>query len=486
MMRKCIAASGMAMMLGALLALASPPAAARPQQQAANPPYSLAEYNAYQAAAGQTNPQAKVQACDDFVSKFPNSVLIPLIDEQYLDAYFKTKNYPKLIEMADKFMAIPDDSFTKLNITKDLLLGKRLTALYYRALAFNQVFKETDPNKDDELAKARQDALEGLTLLGQLTKPASMTDEQFTQQKKPLSILFNYTAGTASFELKDYKNAIDSYNAELAENPTDAATYFRLGAACLQLAAKQAPQAPAQAQGAAPGGTAPAADPAAEQQYHDLMMNGFWALARSIALKAPNAAAVQKYLHDQMFNYEQLTCGSLLDDQVSELIQLASSSPTRPDTYSIPSAADLNKILQASNLLSILSDLGTGGDKAKMTWLAVCGQEIPDVVGKIIAVTPSSPDNSTVDIKVFTASTGEAIMAGTTPNLDLTVTGQPESATLTSGNQIKFTGTLEKYDAQPLLVYFDKVKVDPSSYPTEKKEKVPGKKKPGGTGRGRG
>ncbi|HKW88257.1 MAG TPA: hypothetical protein VJN21_05830 [Candidatus Acidoferrales bacterium] len=484
MMRKCIAAYGMILMLGAMLALASPPAVAQ-AQQAANPPYSLAEYNAYQAAAGQTNPQAKIQACDDFVAKFPKSVLIPLIDELYYNAYNLAKNYPKVIESVDQFMAIPDDSFTKLNITKEAILGKRLTALYYRALAFNQSFKETDPNAQDELTKARQDALQGLTMLGQLSKPANMNDDQFAQQKKPLIILFNYTAGSASYQTKDYKSAIDSFNAELAENPTDAATYFRTGVAYLQLAAKQAPQAPAA------GGSAPptppagaAADPA--EQASDLYLNGFWDVARAIGLKGQGEAQMRSYLRAQMFNYEQPACGTLLDQQMDELVQLATNAPARPATYSIPSAADLGKVLQASNLISILGDLEAGGDKAKTTWLAACGQEIPNVVGKIIDVTPGAPDNSTVDIKVFTAATGEAIMAGTAANLDVTVAGQPDAATLEKGNQIKFTGTLAKYDAQPLLVYFDKGKVDPSSFPTEKKEKVPGKKKPGATERGRG
>lgn len=485
MMRKCIAAYGITLMLGVMLALASPPAAAQ-TQQAANPPYSLAEYNAYQGAAGQTNPQAKLLSCDDFVAKFPKSVLIPLIDELYYNAYNQAKNYPKVIESVDQFMAIPDDSFTKLNITKEALLGKRLTALYYRALAFNQSFKETDPNAQDELAKARQNALQGLTMLGQLAKPAAMTDDQFAQQKKPLVILFNYTAGSAAYQTKDYKNAIDSFNAELAENTTDAATYFRVGVAYLQLAAKQTPQAPSA--GSTPPATPPAgaaADPADQQQATDLYFNGFWDVARAIGLKGQGEAQMRSYLRAQMFNYEQPACGSLLDQQMDELIQLATNAPTRPATYSIPSATDLGKVLQASNLLSILGDLQTGGDKGKTTWLAACGQEIPNVVGKIIDVAPSA-DNSTVDIKVFTAATGEAIMAGTAANLDVTVAGQPEAATLEKGNQIKFTGTLQKYDAQPLLVYFEKGKVDPSSFPTEKKEKVPGKKKPGGAGRGRG
>jgi hypothetical protein len=479
MMRKCIAGCGTILILGALLVMASPPAAARAQEQAANPPYSLAEYNAFQAAAGQTNGQAKVQACDDFVAKFPNSVLIPLVDELYYTAYNQAQNYPKVLEAVDKFMALPDDSFTKLSITKDALLGKRLTALYYRALAFNQSFKETDPNAQDELTKARQGALQGLTMLGQLAKPASMTDDQFAQQKKPLSILFNYTAGSTAYQAKDYKTAIDSFNTELAENPTDAATFFRLGVAYLQLAAKQAPQ-PAAGGGSAPA-TAAAGDPAG-QQAADLYMNGFWAIARAIGLKGQGEAQMRKYLHDQMFNYEQPTCGPLLDQQLDELVQLATNAPARPATYSIPSAADLGKVLQSSNLILILGDIQAGGDKAKTTWLAACGQEIPDVVGKIIDVTPGT---DSVDIKVFTAGTGEAILAGTTANLDVKVAGQPEAATLEKGNQIKFTGTLEKFDAQPLLVYFDKGKVDPSSFPTEKKEKVPGKKKPGGTERGR-
>jgi hypothetical protein len=485
MMRKCIAACGTILMMGALLAMASPPAAARPQQQAANPPYSLAEYNAFQSASGQTNPQAKIQACDDFVTKFPKSVLIPLIDEMYYVAYNQLKNYPKTIEAVDTFVAIPEEKFTPVGLSKEAVTGKKLEALNVRAAAFLESFNLKDTNAQDELTKARDAALQGLQFLNELQKPASISDEKFAEAKKPYAIRFNYTAGSTAFQLKDYKNAIQYFSAELADNPSEAATYWQLGVAYLQLAAQQAPPAPAQ-QGAAPGAASVAAattDPAT-QQYHDLMMNGFWAIARSIGLKGPQEDQMKTYLRAQMFNYEQPACGPLLDDQMNELIQLATNSPTRPDTYSIPSAADLGKILQSSNLLSILGDLQTGGDKAKMTWLAVCGQEIPDVVGKIIDVTPA-PDNSTVDIKVFTAATGEAIMAGTTANLDVTVTGQPEAATLEKNNQIKFTGTLEKFDAQPLMVYFDKGKVDPSSFPTEKKEKVPGKK-PGGTGRGRG
>ena len=213
---------------------------------------------------------------------------------------------------------------------------------------------------------------------------------------------------------------------------------------------------------------------------------------------------MQSYLRAQMFNYEQPACGNLLDDQIKELEQLAGTQADKPTTYSLPSAADLGKTLQASNLLSILQDLQGGGDKAKMTWLAVCGQEIPNVYGKIIDMTPAT---DSIDFKVFTAATGQEIEAGTTANLDVPVytstpaagaastTGanpnqaqtpppvQPDAARMKKGDAIKFTGTLVSYDPQPFLLHFDKVTVDPSVIPPAGKTPP---RRPHKPGRGRG
>jgi tetratricopeptide (TPR) repeat protein len=502
MMRKSFAANGLLVFVAAVLSLAAPLASAQDQQQppAAKTPYTLAEYNAFQACASQTDPQARIQSCDDFASKFPNSVLLPLVYQTDYQAYNQLKDYPKTIGAIDKFLAVPDDKLTVIpGVTKEKVTGDRLQALYIRAVAFNQAFNEKDPNAQDELTKARQAALDGLKVLGDLPKPANMTDDQFAQQKKPPEILFNYTAGSAAFQLKDYKAAIDSFNAVLADKSDDAATYFRLGVAYLQLAGQQTPKQP-QTPATPPNGQPPATTATGtgatataattDPGTNDLYMNGFWALARSIALKGPGEAQMRTYLRAQMFNYEQPACGTLLDQQMSELVQLAGTTPTRPATYTLPSAADLSKVLQSSNLLSILTDLQAGGDKGKMTWLAVCGQEIPDVVGKIIDMTPGT---DSIDFKVFTAETGEQIQAGTTANLDVTVFTaapaggaapaasaggtqaaatpppvQPEAARLQKGDAIKFTGTLTSYDTQPFLVHFDKCKVDASVIPPEK------------------
>lgn len=514
MMRKWVVANAIVWVAAALLCCAAPRAAAQGDQQSSKTPYTLPEYNAFQAAAGQTDPQAKIQALDDFVNKFPNSSLMPLVYQQYYTAYNQTKNYPKLIEYADKFLAVPEDKYLLIpGMTKEQLTSGKFQALYFRAVAFNQSFNDKDPNAQQQLSDARKSALDGLQILNQIPKPANMTDDQFAQQKKPAEILFNYTAGSASYRAKDYKNAIDSYNAYIAAtgNATDqnvAAVYFQIGVAYLQLAAQQQPaQTPAPASGQPPAttnppGTSTTTPPATgtstnaaapNQALIDLYMNGFWNLARSIALKGPGEAQMQSYLHAQMFNYEQPACGNLLDDQMKELISLAGTQATRPGTYSIPSAADLGQVLQGSNLLSILTDLQGGGDKAKMTWLAVCGQEIPNVVGKIIDTTPGT---DSIDFKVFTAATGEEIQAGNTANLDVTVYTatppadanaaaganaqaqtpppvQPEVSRMQKGDGIKFTGTLTKYDAQPFLLYFDKCQVDPSVIPKETPAKRP-------------
>ena len=107
-------------------------------------------------------------------------------------------------------------------------------------------------------------------------------------------------------------------------------------------------------------------------------------LARAINLKVPDADKIKDYLRKAIYNYEQPGCDSSVDEQLNELLTLAGTSGDRPATYTIPAAADLQKMAQASTILTVITDLSAGGDKAKMTWLAICGAQFPGVVGKII------------------------------------------------------------------------------------------------------
>src|SRR5260370_34146778 len=81
-------------------------ATAGPDAGAGKQQYTMAEYNAYQAAAAEKNPAQQIKLLDDFVAKYPNSALLIYIYPLYYNAYSQLKNWPKVIEYADKLLAL--------------------------------------------------------------------------------------------------------------------------------------------------------------------------------------------------------------------------------------------------------------------------------------------------------------------------------------------------------------------------------------------
>jgi tetratricopeptide (TPR) repeat protein len=424
-------------MLIALVVLGFParPAAAQDQQQdSSKQPYTMAEYNAFQAANAETKPDAKIKMLDDFVSKFPNSTLMQYVYALYYPAYTQLKNYPKALEYTDKLVALGDKA--------DPLA--RLQAIQARVQLFPFVYDAKKPDAHDQLVKERDAALLGIKLLQDLKKPkdSTLTDAQFAEQKKPGIALFYSAAGFADRELKDYQAAAEAFKAALAIKSDDAVSWYRLGVSYLEMKPPQ-------------------------------YMDGFWALAKAINLKIQGDAQVKEYLRKQILAYEQTLCDNLADAQLNELLQLAAGATERPATYTIPSADDLNKTRQSSNILTLIADLKAGGDKAKMTWLALCGAEFPEVVGKVIEV---KPGGDSVELFLFTGATPEEIEAATTANLDVKVVGQPEASRLQKGDGVRFSGTIVSYDPEPtFMLHWEKAKVNPEDLP---KEAAPGKRTP--------
>ncbi len=430
MMRKWIR-TGAELLLFLLLVCALVPTASAAPQQPQAPTYTMAEYNAYQAAANEKNPQQRIALLEDFVAKYPKSTLLPYVYRTYYLTYYELKNYPKTVEYVDKLFASSGEKLDAL---------AHLEALTARAQAFFLGSNQKALSTPEQLNKARAAAAEGLTVLGQWTKPDTMNDQQYAQQKKSLTVLFNSIAGIASTQLKDYKAAVDSFKAALAVDPTDALNNYRLGVAYLQ---QEPPQS----------------------------MDGFWALARAINLKVPGEAQVRDYLRKQMLRYQQTGCDKLLNDQMNELIGLAATSAERPATYKIPGAAELQKAREETT--NFIVDLKAGGDKGKLLWLAVCGLEFPEVGGKVIAVSSAS---DSVMLKLFFAPTQEEIEAGTVPNMEVKVDGQPEAKRLQAGDGVRFSGTLVGYDPEPFMLHWDKAKVNPEDIPAGKGQ--PAKKHP--------
>jgi len=415
---------------------ATAPAASAVPAQAAQPKYTMAEYKAYQTAAAETNPQQKAKLLDGFVAQYPTSELLGYVYDEYLKVYSQMKEWPKVIEYFDKKLALP-------NLEK----GVRLQTLYGRAATFELAYNPKSNDLASSATKARDAAAEGSKLLGTFEKPAQATDDQWAAFKKQYSTQFLNTAGSASYYLKDYKAAAQYYHDSLAVDPTQAVDDYRMGVADLQSTPPQS-------------------------------VAGFWALARAINLKIPDADKVTKFLHDKMYEYQQPGCESSVDAQIRELLALSANATDPPANFNVPSAADLGKVRESANIQTVLADLKAGGDKGKVTWLAVCSGEFPEALAKVSEVNAAAPD--AITMKAVVGTTEEELNGATASNSDLKLAaGQPDAVRLEKDSIFRFAGKLTGYTPDPFNLAWENVKVNPEDIPEEKGKKPakkPGKK----------
>jgi tetratricopeptide (TPR) repeat protein len=447
--------AGLAMMATLLVIGGSSPSAsaqatAAGTSQAAAPKYTQAEYNAEQACSAEKVPASVVKCADDFVSKYPNSDLLIYIYPLYYRAYSAMKNPQKVIEYADKLIALGDKAEP----------GIRYEALYARALSFAQM-NVTEKTQDyTALAtKARDAATAGLKTVDELKKSdANMSDADFEAQKKQPRILFNYTVGNTSMLLKDYPAAVTAFKAVIAINADDPVAYYTIGRAYQAMTPPQ-------------------------------QMDAFWYFAKAVTAKGATEAQsrqIKTFLRKLVANYQGgSVCDSLTDAEMNELLQLAGSSADRSSSYSVPSAADLTAAQKDMTIASVVTDLKAGGDKGKLTWLASCGLEFPEVPGKVIEVVPAASATDPIVLKVAFVTSDAEFDAATTPNMDVKVVGQPEAARVEKDSAVHFTGTLTSYDPDPaFFLHWDKAKVKDEDIPKEKTPKKPARrpapKKPSG------
>jgi len=436
--------AGLAVLLGiCLLGVCATPVAAQAAAQGGDSctgpgqHYTVAEYNAYTAAANEKSAPAQLKALDDFVAKYPNSCLLNYIYPLYYQNYAAQKNFPKVVEYSDKM----------LGLRTRLTPGEKYQAYSARAFAFNNT-----ANPDVATAKAAYDAAEaGAKSVGDLPKPEGLDDAKWAEQKKQAVLGFNSTAAAAAMAAKDYPSAVTAYKTVLASNPDDFVANYYLGRAYM---AMNPPQT----------------------------LDAMWSFARAATSKTANekqSKQVKDYLRTTIQRYQGGTvCDALTDAELNELSQLASSSVDRPASYKLVSASDLEAARTNMTIASVFTDLKAGGDKAKLTWTAACGLEFPDVPGKLIEITPGADQ---VDLKLAFVTSEAEFDAKTTADMEVKIktADQPDAAKLEKDSAPRITGTLESYDPDPaFMLHWDKAKVNPDDLPKEGKKPAAGAKKP--------
>ncbi len=384
---------------------------------------SAGEHNEFNAVQAVKDEAHQIQRLDDFVSRFPNSELLAEAYALYYRDYRELKNFPKVIEYSDKLVALGDKAGA----------NERFQALYARAIAYGAL-RSDDPA---QAKQAKEAAALGLSTLNEIKKPENVSDAALAAERKPIMVYLHETSGAASLTVKDYAGAIEAYRAALALDPDDGNANYQLGLAYLGVSPPR-------------------------------QLDGFWALARAASAKNKGGLQPQEikaYLRKLMASYEQTGCPSLVDAQLSELIQTAGSSLQRPESYTLPSKADLDAARNVMTITSVVADIKGPADKGKATWLAACGMEFPNVPSKVISVVQGDP----VVLNVALVTTELEFRTARRANMDVSVAGQPEVATLAVGSLVRFTGTLTGYDRTPLMLHWQKARINPQDLPAASK-----------------
>ena len=414
------------------------PAAPAEAFQGGAPKATRAEYDAFNAAAAEKNPQQKIKLLDDFVAKYPNSEYMVYVYSQYWPTYAALQQWTKVIEYLDKLLALPGTNE-----------ATRLDALYRRAATFDYAYNAKSPDLAAAAGKARDAALEGQKVLEAFKKPEQMKDEQWAAAKKQYAIQFWNTAASSSYFLKDFAAVVEYYGKALALDPNQPGDDYRVGVADLQMT----PPHP---------------------------VAGFWALARAVDLKVPDPDKITKFLHDKMYEYQLPGCDGLIDAQVKELLTLAQNSADPPAGYTIPSAADLAKVRE-TEIPGLIAQLKAGGEKGTLAWLAVCNGVFPEAfLAKTFEADATNP--AAIQLKVAIGTTEEELNASTAPDTILKISTQPEAARISKDDFFRFAGKLTGYTPSPFQLTFDEVKINPEDIPAEKGKAAPKRpaKKPAG------
>ena len=200
-MKKVVVASLLAFATSTLAVL--PAAYAEPGQATAAPAQGAAgagqitikdpaEYNAYTNAVGQSSPAAKAAAIEAFLTQYPNSVVKQDMLEQLVGAYQQANDTPKTVDAARRLLVVDPSN---------------LRALTFIVYVEKQQAQGDQAKLDDAAALAQK----GLAA----TKPAAMSDADYTKLKGLATPIFESAIAAADSNKKDYKGAVDAYQAEL-------------------------------------------------------------------------------------------------------------------------------------------------------------------------------------------------------------------------------------------------------------------------------
>ena len=374
--------------------------AGAPQQITIKDP---AEYNAYTNAVGQSAPAAKAQAIEAFLTQYPNTVVKRDMLEQLVGAYQAANDTPKTLDASKRLLAVDPTNL------------RALTFIVY----VEKSQAQGDQSKLDDAASLAQ---KGLTS----TKPAGMSDADYQKLEALAKPIFESAIGADDIAKKDYKGAIDAYQAELKSytDPADTQkstglvdTYY-LGTAYTQEDPKD-------------------------------LVNAIWFLTRAAQFAQGQYKDTIEKAAEYWYNKYH---GSM--DGFTDIKTLAAANVMPPDSYkpvaappppspqdlahqAVTSTPDLTKMALADKEFVLAN--GTTEDAEKV-WAVLKGQTFA-IPGKVIAATADS-----VQLAV-TEDNQQSNKADFTINMKTPLATPPAV-----GATVTYDATFDSYTQSPAMV----------------------------------
>ncbi len=246
-----------------------------------------AEYNTYNAAVNIPDPAHRAAALEAFIPQYPNSVAkIPAL-QKALAAYQDANNPVKVEEMTKHILQLDSNNVTTLAID-----------------AYANLLKLE--NGDTAAAgTARDEAQRGLQALATWQRPCDMPQEQYDNQRAQMMMIFNSASALADLKTGDYAGARDHYLKIIEADPS-IANYSRIGAADLQI--------------------------------KPIDVNGFWYLAKAIALaQTQNEVQKNDRLAQQLAGYGKANYRNYHgnDEGWEQIVAAAASQTSVPANFTV-------------------------------------------------------------------------------------------------------------------------------------------------------
>jgi hypothetical protein len=320
-----------------------------------------AEYNAYQMATTQSDPKAKAAAIEDFLTKYPQSVVKKTMLDMLIDSYQQQGDMDKTVSAASRLLQIDPSNLKAIYITVFIKKG--------------QCAKTSDQQTCDDAAALAQKGLSA-------TKPAGMDDAAWKQQTDAVFPFFiSAIAVDDMVAKKDPGAAVEQYRKELMMyKPEDTTKGAALGDTLqlalayvkLQLVDAQAAREAADKAKATPGDAAlAAAAKAAKDKANQDYLQAVWFFARAWNFAPAN---YKSQIEPQLEYYYKKYHGDLTGLDTLKTQSAATLFP--PGTLNIAPAKTPEE--QIHDLLASTSDWNSFALADKETVLSVGSKEDAD------------------------------------------------------------------------------------------------------------